>query len=464
MNRYIAEADLDPEAAAKLICVASDVAILLDRQGVIVDVVFGSEELSKVVQADWLQRRWIDTVAADSAAKITSLLNDAQTNEVTRWRQVNHLSADGQESVTVQYCALRVGNAGRVIAVGRNLLPLAQLQQKLISAQQSLERDYWRLRQVETRYRMLFQMAGEAVLIVDAATGRIEEANPIANELLGEGTSLVSRTFPLGLDPASSSSAGVMLARLRGSGDTGKIRVRVGHTAGAYELSVAPLRQADDLLFLVRLSNVDERAAIPEFPERSKLLRIVESAPDGIVVTDAEGDVVTANAAFLEMAQLTNEEQARGGALSRWIGRPDGVDFSVLLANLRKHQTIRLFSTVLSGEHGLASDVEVSAVAIDADGTSFGFIVRDIGRRLAVRPADERGSSRSVEQLMELVGRVPLKELVRESTDLIEKLCIEAALELAGHNRASAAEMLGLSRQSLYVKLRRYGFHEYGAN
>ena len=28
---------------------------------------------------------------------------------------------------------------------------------------------------------------------------------------------------------------------------------------------------------------------------------------------------------------------------------------------------------------------------------------------------------------------------------------------LAGNNRASAAEMLGLSRQSLYVKLRRYG-------
>ena len=59
-------------------------------------------------------------------------------------------------------------------------------------------------------------------------------------------------------------------------------------------------------------------------------------------------------------------------------------------------------------------------------------------------------------QLTELVGRVSLKELVRESTDLVEKLCIEAALELTRDNRASAAEMLGLSRQSLYVKLRRF--------
>ena len=64
---------------------------------------------------------------------------------------------------------------------------------------------------------------------------------------------------------------------------------------------------------------------------------------------------------------------------------------------------------------------------------------------------------RSVEQLTELIGRVSLKDLVRETTDVIERLCIEAALEMTGDNRASAAEMLGLSRQSLYVKLRRYG-------
>jgi len=43
---------------------------------------------------------------------------------------------------------------------------------------------------------------------------------------------------------------------------------------------------------------------------------------------------------------------------------------------------------------------------------------------------------------------------------MIEKLCIEAALEITGDNRASAADILGLSRQSLYAKLRRYGLGE----
>jgi DNA-binding NtrC family response regulator len=65
--------------------------------------------------------------------------------------------------------------------------------------------------------------------------------------------------------------------------------------------------------------------------------------------------------------------------------------------------------------------------------------------------------SQSVEQLTHLIGRVPMKDIVRESTDLIEKLCIEAALTLTSDNRASAADVLGLSRQSLYSKLRRYG-------
>jgi DNA-binding NtrC family response regulator len=36
-------------------------------------------------------------------------------------------------------------------------------------------------------------------------------------------------------------------------------------------------------------------------------------------------------------------------------------------------------------------------------------------------------------------------------------LCIEAALQMTHGNRASAAQLLGLSRQSLYVKLNRFG-------
>ncbi len=95
----------------------------------------------------------------------------------------------------------------------------------------------------------------------------------------------------------------------------------------------------------------------------------------------------------------------------------------------------------------------------------FGFAIRDVSRRLprdpggesSGRSAQQRRLPPSLEHLSELIGRVALKDLVREATDVIERLCIEAALELTRDNRASAAEILGLSRQSLYIKLRRYG-------
>jgi hypothetical protein len=39
-------------------------------------------------------------------------------------------------------------------------------------------------------------------------------------------------------------------------------------------------------------------------------------------------------------------------------------------------------------------------------------------------------------ELTELVGRVPMKDIVSETTDLIEQLCIETALQMTQDNRA----------------------------
>ena len=49
-----------------------------------------------------------------------------------------------------------------------------------------------------------------------------------------------------------------------------------------------------------------------------------------------------------------------------------------------------------------------------------------------------------------------LREIVQETVSSVERNCVETALELAKGNRTAAAEMLGVSRQSLYSKLSRY--------
>ena len=183
----------------------------------------------------------------------------------------------------------------------------------------------------------------------------------------------------------------------------------------------------------------------------------MESAPDGFVVSGYDGRIITTNATFLELAQLPTEEHVRNEPLTRWLGRSE-VELDILIANLRQHGSVRLFASQIRGELGERTEVEISAVTVMNGGQPCcGFTIRDIGRRLQREPNVERALPRSLEHLTDLIGRVALKALVREATDVIERLCIEAALNLTGDNRASAAEMLGLSRQSLYVKLRRYG-------
>ena len=446
---------LDASSAAAVIAAAADVALILDQQGVIQDVACSGEELSLEGCRKWIGQRWVETVTADTRAKVEALIRDASQAGPYKWRQVNHPSVRGPD-VPILYSALQLGKDGRVIAFGRDLRATATLQQRLVEAQQSMERDYWRLRHAETRYRLLFEMSSEAVLVVDSRNMKIIEANPAVGKLLGRTDErYVGVQFPEGFDDDSTKAIEAMLATVRAGGASGDITVRLADSTREFSVSASFFRQDQSSQFLVRFAPIRENTHQVAVPQA--ILKVVDGAPDGFVVTDLQGLVLSANRAFVDMAQLTSEEQVRGESLDRWLGR-SSVDFNVLIANLRQHGTVRLFATALHGNHGVTTDVEISAVAVlNGALPCFGFAIRDIGRRLTGDARQARELPRSAEQLTELVGRVSLKDLVGETTDLIEKLCIEAALELTNDNRAAAAEMLGLSRQSLYVKMRRYG-------
>jgi len=455
--------NIDSETAGKLITIASDVALVVSdsEKGIIRDVSFGSDELAVEVAADWIGKTWADTVTVESRHKVEALLRDSKGSGMPRWRMVNHRGENGVD-LPVLYAALKVDEGGQVVAFGRSMRPMATLQQQLVSAQQSMEREYLKLRQAEARHRLLFQVSAEAVLIVDATSRKVLEANPAAGNLLGEGSKrLVGRTFPDGFDELSNQALQGLLGAVKATGRTDTVDVRSADGLREFSAAASLFREERTSYFLIRLSALDGAASSTGIPkQKSKVLEIVASAPEGFVVTNLDGRILFANRAFLDLAQLATEEQARNESLERWLGRP-GVDFNLLTAQLREHGSLRLFATQLRGEFGSSVDVEICAVSVvDGEDPCLGFTIRDVGQRVTFDRQISRDKPRSVAQLTELVGRVPLKDLVRESTDMIEKLCIEAALEITGDNRASAAEILGLSRQSLYAKLRRYGLGE----
>ncbi len=450
--------DLEPGTAAALLSLGGDIALVLDSDGVVRDMTVPTADSQLGATDEWVGRPWIDTVTIETRSKVDTMLREAASGGVSKRRQVNHALTSGID-VPFSYTALRVGRGGSIVAVGRDMRHVSALQQRLVEAQQSLERDYWRMRHVETRYRLLFQLASDGILVVDGASLKVLDANGAAALIFGESAEqLIGRPFPFGLDAAGGRTVTELLGTARSAGRAGDVTVSQADGRRSFHVSASCFRQESATLLLVRFSAVDAAnlSVDGDASSPARVLDLLERSPDGFAVTDLDGHILTANRAFVDIAELASLEQIRGTLISNYIGRP-GADFPVFLSMLKKNGAVRLIGTSARGSHGNQTEVEVSAVWVpDGEEPCIGFTLRDIGRRLAVGPQGARDLTRAVEELTSLVGRVSLRDLVRDTIDLVERHFIEAALELTNDNRTSAAEVLGVSRQSLYVKLRRH--------
>ena len=136
---------------ARLLTAVADIALVMDSEGVIDDVTLASDDLQRDGCIDWIGRRWIDTVANDSRQKVEEMLQ-AATAASRPWRQVNH-PISGSADLPIRYSAVQLGQSGQVMAIGRDMRALATMQQRLVVAQQTMDREYAQLRHAETRYR-----------------------------------------------------------------------------------------------------------------------------------------------------------------------------------------------------------------------------------------------------------------------------------------------------------------------
>lgn len=429
---------------------SGDFMLAIDENKVIRDIAVNVRDHAFANQ--WVGQKWADTVTVESKPKIEQLL-DADHPSRNVWRQVNHVH-DGDD-VPVNYKVIKPQNSTWYIAVGRDLRSVSVLQQRLLKTQQSMERDYLHLRQTETRYRLLFDNISYPVLISDAESHDIQQANRACHALMSaapgslEGKGLLSVFEKEYRDDVIAYIGAVSV-----NSSANPVSVRLFGRSGFVKIAASAFRQSGKQYWLV---NIDD--GLHEVPSKQSdryVLDVVEKMPDAFVLTDEKQAIIVANRAFAELVQAGSVEQLLGVSLNRFIGRPD-VDIGLLKKQLKDHQNVRNFSSIVNDLNGGEEPVEISAIMIEREQPLFGYSVRSIGRRERDLPQSGGNYPRSVEQLTELVGRKPLKEIVRESTDLIERMCIEAALVHTADNRASAAEILGLSRQSLYSKLHRHG-------
>jgi transcriptional regulator PpsR len=449
---------LKPSGLLKLIDKTADIALLLDEDNRIVDVSMVHSELNVLGAERWLGQPLTGVVTPESVGKINELLLACRNDADSGWRQVNH-PVPGMEDVAIQYTGMVLDKAGQVLLLGRDMQALSLLQRRLVETQQSMERDFVRLRHVESRYRILLDTSREPVLLVDANSDKVSDANLAAQAMVRDGQRrLVGRDV---LDCFEESARDDLKAALRMALATGRIEVCRARPVGAtadYSVSCIMFRQENGAQLLLRMFPLDQASPAKSLPGQTEPLdELLRRAPVGLLLTDRQGRIQDANEEFLQLVGALSAGQLQGQPIEDWLGR-NSVDWGVISTHLRQLHPVRGFATELKTLSGLNVPIEISAISLAEPEGAYAFFVRDVERQRVIEsPAASPALAGQLSELSSLVGRMPIKDIVGETTDMIERSCIQSALTLTQNNRASAAEMLGLSRQSLYVKLRRFG-------
>jgi len=247
-----------------------------------------------------------------------------------------------------------------------------------------------------------------------------------------------------------------LLLRVHELGKSPGILVHLGDDRRSWLVRASLITTEPGPAFLLQLAPVGAVRVERGGADPVAIDELIERVPDGFVVLDREGRILRVNQAFLDLVQVAAKGSVLGERLGRWLGRP-GADLTVLLANVQRYGAVRLFSTTVQGELGTETEVEISATgSSEAEPRHVALLLRDVSQRLPPTQ-DLRRVGAVLGSLTEQVGKTPLRSLVKGAVGAVERHYIEAALDLTQGNRTAAAELLGLSRQSLYAKLNRYG-------
>jgi transcriptional regulator PpsR len=431
-----------PELAKTFVALASDIALVIDGSGVIRAVEQGNAAPIAPSAASWVGQPWIDTVSGDTRAKVEKLLQEAASQGVARRREVSHPLQSGVD-LPVAYTAIRLGENGPVLAVGRDLRAIAAIQQRFIETQQDLERGYWNARQSDSQYRVLFQVATDAVMVVDPETLLILDANPAAAKLFSSvGDQLVGKPATMGFAHASRGAVNELLATARATGQSGEIRARLLGTVAGTSVAATSFRADDAMRLLVR---VRAEAGLSEGQSMQReTAAAAAERDDAVVVTDSSGRILLANAAFLGLLRIRSEADAKGRLLADWFAASDH-PLAGVIAQVRRQGVVRRFSSLARPVGRPPQAVDVSAALMtEGDQECIGFTLQVSKHDAGDVAGLPRALHEGIEFLAGQVGELPLSALLREATELAEQHFVALALHRVQGDVAAAALLLGI--------------------
>ena len=327
-----------------------------------------------------------------------------------RWRHINHLAADGRSRPgPVLLRAARRATAAWSRSAATCAL-MSALQQRLVNAQQIAgARLLAGCATSRCATACCSRLSSEAVLILDAdARSACVEANPAARDDVrrrgrasSSGLGLLPDASPTSADAVQALSATRCAPATRADDVR---RVRPARTAAArscvrgHRCSARTTRRCSWCASRRRMRSPPRRRCRDV---KTKLLRAVESAPDGFVVTDDDGEH------HHRQRRLPRDGAAcRRGRGARPAARPLGrrvaaSTSTVLIANLRQRgvgAVLRHHPARRGRRQRAGRDLRRRGPTTAAS-PSFGFAIRNVGPRLrgatpaAARACRARSSS-----------------------------------------------------------------------
>ena len=446
-----------PEILGDIIAEVADLGIVISDKGHVLSILVGPTNKTFQRLEHWEGKDIRSALTIESVSKFDARLDAFLNKEkVVRPVELNHTDDVGQWEFPVRYSFHRIGPDGAILMLGRDLRPIAEMQQQLVKAQLALERDYEAQREYDTRFRVLMDSTSDAVVFVSVQTGEVTEANQTAAQLLDRPREkLIGASFAGCFEPRKRGDLIDILANHAISdqqiGETSELRAK------GTSISILPtlFRTSGDRVLLCRLRPADEGDALVDDLARN-LGGLYTEGPEAIVFVADDGAIISANDAFLGLVDVAHDAKVRSRSLSDYLQR-GSVDLKVMMENASRTGRMRIYATKIAGDYGSPRAVEMSVTRLIAGShTIFAFVIRDANHAEPTRAASGPAADESMRSVIELVGSAALKDIVAETTNVVEKMCIETAVELTMNNRVAAAEMLGLSRQSLYVKLRKF--------
>jgi PAS domain S-box-containing protein len=264
------------------------------------------------------------------------------------------------------------------------------------------------LRASELSYRRLFEAAQDGILILDASTGRVIDANPFLIKLLGishEG--MVGKTVG-DLSPFKDLvSNQKMLEKLQKMGYVRYEDLPLETWDGrkiAVEFVSNVYQAGDDRVIQCNIRDITARKQVEE--SRARLAMAVEQAAETVVITDTQGTILYVNPALEKTSGYSLPEALGQNPRLLKSGKHDAAFYRVIWDTLRRGE---VWSGHFVNRHKSGSlyqeDATISPVR-DATGTIVNFVAvkRDVTREMQLEA--NVNQAQKMESIGQLAGGV----------------------------------------------------------